>query len=122
MGLGELDKAEPIFRQLLEMVPDDIEAKTGLVKIDYAHNNLEEAKHYTEEILALKPDNEEVKSLQTEILNAIVFQKKLEHTTRASSVIRSPSINDLKSINLHFGKKIMTKLRKMPDQTIYPTL
>lgn len=112
MGLGELDKAEPIFRQLLEMVPDDIEAKTGLVKIDYAHNNLEEAKYYTEEILALKPDNEEVKSLQTEILNAIVFQKKLEHTTRASSVIRSPSINDLKSINLHFGKKDYDKVEK----------
>jgi len=120
MGLGELDRAEPIFRQLLEMVPDDIEAKTGLVKIDYAHNNLEEAKHYTEEILALKPDNEEVKSLQTEVLNAIAYQKKLKQTVKVNSVILSPSISDLDSINLNFGKKDYDEVEQIAGSDNFP--
>lgn len=93
MSLGEIDKAEPVFRQLLEIIPNDSEAKIALAKIDYAHNNLAEAKRFIDNVLIELPDNVEVKALNTQVQNAIVYQKNISRLAAANSPLKLPSFN-----------------------------
>lgn len=93
MSLGEIDKAGPVFRQLLEIIPDDNEAKIALAKIDYAHDNLAEAKRLIGEVLIELPDNVEAKALDTQVQNAIVYQKNIARLSAAKSPVKLPIVD-----------------------------